>query len=197
MKKFIYKLSCICICLSFVATIYASEAKTLLEHDITNILQIINTNKGESNKPKRHNEIKKILNKRFNFIEMSKRALGKEWKSLTKDQKKEFTSLFQNLLEDTYIEKMEQYTDEKIRFEKEKNLKKNKISIETILVTKESDIPIIYKLISRNNEWKVYDVNIEGVGLINNYRTQFKKILFEESFDALMQKLRKKINENS
>lgn len=177
-------------------TAYAGPAGSIVEKDTNRILSIVSDPglSGDTNKVKRRTTMREVLENRFDFTEMSKRALGKEWKKRSEGEKKEFVNLFKTLLEDTYIEKMEMYTHQKINMGKEEEMEAGKFSVETFIAMESGDIPIVYKMIARENDWLIYDVVIEGVGLIQNYRTQFKKILDEENFESLIKKLREKNN---
>lgn len=174
----------------------SENARSLVEQDTNKIISIVSDKalQGDTNKEKRRDLISQILEKRFDFVEMSKRAVGRDWKNASDPQKKEFTDLFKKLLEKTYIEKMERYSGEKIRMGKEEKIDDSKVSVETFITMKSGDVLLVYKLVSKGSDWLVYDVIIEGVGLIQNYRTQFKKILEDKNFDALIQNLKEKNN---
>lgn len=196
MKKIII-FSIIIISALFANTsLQAGDAMKLLEADISKILQVVKDPalKGETNNQPRRDKIRAILAERFDFKRMSILALGKSWKKITKEEKTEFSALFRELLENTYIDKMEQYTNESINMIKEKELGKNKVMVETSIIISSGEIPIIYKMINKKDNWKVYDVNIEGVGLIKNYRTQFKDILYKDPFSELIKMLKEKLN---
>ena len=173
---------------------YGGPVGSIVEKDTNKILSIVSDSAmaGDANKEKRRTTMREILEKRFDFTEMSKRALGKEWKKRSEEENKEFVDLFKTLLEDTYIEKMEMYNNQKINMGKEEEMETGKFSVETFITMESGDVPIIYKMIARENNWLVYDVVIEGVGLIQNYRSQFKKILDEQNYDALIKKLKEK-----
>jgi phospholipid transport system substrate-binding protein len=128
----------------------------------------------------------------FDFTELSKRSLGQNWDKLNPDQQKEFINLFRSLLEETYADKIMSYTDEKVVFNKEISLSGKTVEVQTTIVTKTSEVPIHYRLIEKNGNWKVYDVVIEGVSLVSNYRTQFREILANKTPETLLETLRKK-----
>lgn len=174
--------------------VYAGPAGSIVEKDTNRILSIVSdpAMSGDVNKQKRRATMREVLEKRFDFTEMTKRALGKEWKKRSEKEKNEFVDLFKTLLEDTYIEKMEMYNNQKINMGKEEEMETGKFSVETFIAMANGDVPIVYKMIARDNDWLVYDVVIEGVGLIQNYRTQFKKILDEQNYEALIKKLKEK-----
>jgi phospholipid transport system substrate-binding protein len=150
----------------------------------------------QEKKQERRDKMSALIRERFNFIEMSKRSLAKHWKKLTKEEKKEFVSIFSDLLEASYVGKVENYTDEKVTYNNEKIKGKGKYSVvNTTIVTKDVDIPIDYKLISKKDKWWVYDVVIEGVSFISTYRSQYNKIIMRESFPKLLENMRNKLKE--
>ena len=177
---------------------FAGAATAQLKMSIDEVLSILNnpelkvTDKTEE----RRLLVSKVLEKRFNFREMSKRALAKEWNKLNHPDRDEFVEIFQELLETTYIGRMEHHADEKVVFSKERPLGKNKIVVETVVETVDKEIPIHYNMMERGDSWLIYDVKIEGVGLVKNYRTQFREFLQKKSYQDLVKQLREKI-ENS
>jgi phospholipid transport system substrate-binding protein len=147
-------------------------------------------------KQERRDKMSALIRERFNFVEMSKRSLAKHWKKISKEEKKEFVTIFSDLLEASYVGKIENYTDEKVTYDKEKIKGKGKYSVvNTTIVTKDVDIPIDYKLISRKDKWWVYDVVIEGVSFISTYRSQYNKIIMKESFPGLLESVRNELKE--
>ena len=147
-------------------------------------------------KEERRSKISALLRERFNFQEMAKRSLAKHWKERTPEEKKLFVDIFSDLLEASYIGKIEAYTDEKVRYDKEVIKKKDKYAVvSTSIVTKEVDIPIDYKVINKGEGWFVYDVVIEGVSFISTYRSQYNKVIIKESFASLIDKMKKKLEE--
>ena len=130
----------------------------------------------------------------FDFVELSKRSLGQNWNRFSSEQRREFVPLYKSLLQNAYSGRITSYTDEKVVFGKEIALSEKTVEVQTTLMTKKADISINYRLIQNDDPWKVYDVVIEGVSLINNYRAQFREILGNNSPEALLEILRKKIN---
>ncbi|MBC8412118.1 MAG: ABC transporter substrate-binding protein [Nitrospira sp.] len=144
----------------------------------------------------RRNKISKLIRERFDFLEMSKRSLAKYWKPLVLEERKEFVQLFSDLLEASYIGKIESYTDEKITYDSESIKQEDKYGVvNTTIKTASVDIPIEYKLINRTGEWLVYDVVIEGVSFISTYRSQYAKIIRKEQFAGLINKMKEKLSE--
>jgi phospholipid transport system substrate-binding protein len=176
----------------------SSQAAAPLEAvraEINKVLDVLRDEslKGESGKNTKKTKIRSIANGMFDFSELSRRTLGPDWKKLNAGQQKEFVDLYSDLLEETYASKLLSYTNEKVLYGKEKNLTANTVEVETTIATKKADIPVNYRLIPKGSDWKVYDVTIEGVSLINNYRSQFREILTGKSPDALIEHLRKKV----
>ncbi len=134
-----------------------------------------------------------IIDEIFDYNELSRRTLSRNWKKLTTEQRQEFTDLFSKLLGIVYINRLLEYTNEKVVFGKEKMLSKNKAEVQSKIVTSSKEIPIHYRLILKNGTWRVYDVLIEGVSLIRTYRSQFKRILTKQGPEDLLKMLRKKV----
>jgi phospholipid transport system substrate-binding protein len=149
--------------------------------------------KPESAKKLRKDKIRTIAEKMFDFSELSKRTLAQNWSKFTPEQQKEFINLYKSLLEDAYADKILMYTDEKILFTKEISLTEKTAEVQTTVVRKTDEIPINYRVILKDSVWMVYDVVIEGVSLINNYRSQFREILANKPPESLLETLRKKV----
>ena len=132
----------------------------------------------------------------FDFGEMAKRSLGARWRERTPEEKDRFVKLFTELLETSYLGKIESYKGEKIRYVKE-SLDPPYAEVNTLIVTtKEQEIPVDYRLLRAGERWRIYDVVIEGISLVNNYRSQFDAILQRSSFDELVAKLRSTVEQS-
>ena len=148
--------------------------------------------KGESKKNERREKLKEVLYQRFDFTEMAKRSLGAEWRRHTPEEQKEFVSLFTSLLEDAYLGKIESYNGEKVQYIKERQ-DADYTEVDTKIVdNKGRDFLVNYQLHNVNGDWKVYDVVVEDVSLVNNYRSQFSRVLQKSSFKELLEKMRQK-----
>jgi phospholipid transport system substrate-binding protein len=150
---------------------------------------------GESGKRVKTEKIEFIADKMFDYIELSKLTLSRNWKKLAPDQQKEFVKLYRAVLEKAYVNKILSYKDEKVVFKKEIKLSGEKVEVQSEIVTTSKTIPIYYRMILRNAEWKVYDVIIEGISLMKNYRGQFKHILSKKSPEDLLELMRKKASQ--
>jgi phospholipid transport system substrate-binding protein len=142
----------------------------------------------------RRGKIREVISARFDFRAMSQRTLATNWKKASKEQKQEFVQLFSKLIENTYIGRIEAYTDEKVDYPGEK-VKGKKAVVETLILTASADIPVNYKVYLKNDEWRVYDVIIEGISLISNYRSSYQEIVNKEGFDGLITRMKDKIKE--
>ena len=139
--------------------------------------------------------IRKTLDERFDWEEMARRSLAKYWAQRTEEEKKEFVNLFTDLLERTYMDKVvEGYSGEKIIYEGE-NIESDYGTLKVKIVTKKNtNIAVEYKLRKGGDQWLIYDVSIEGVSLVNNYRAQFDSIMTKVSYANLAKMLRIKSN---
>ena len=148
--------------------------------------------KAESAKAAKEKKIWEILDNVFDYTELSKRTLAQNWKRLSPDQQAEFTRLFGKLLGTVYMDRIIAYKDEKVVFGKATNLSDKTAEVQSEVVQSSKSIPIHYRMILVNGEWKVYDVVIEGVSLVQNYRTQFREILMNKAPEDLLKTLREK-----
>jgi len=176
-------------------SVYAGAPLDSVKGHVNKVLDVLRDPalKGESGKKTKRQKIRSISDKMFDYSELSRRTLGQDWKKLNPAQQNEFADLYKSLLEDAYADKIINYTDEKVAFSKENQLSEKTFEVQTTVLTKKADIPIYYRVIQKDGEWKVYDVVIEGVSLINNYRNQFREILMNKSPEVLIDTLRKKV----
>ncbi|MGQ3683815.1 MAG: MlaC/ttg2D family ABC transporter substrate-binding protein [Candidatus Loosdrechtia sp.] len=128
----------------------------------------------------------------FNFEEMAKRSLGIHWRSRTPEERALFVELFTKILKDTYAGKIDIYSGEEVIYLSERQ-EDSIATVRTRFIVRNEQISVDYRLLRHHGEWKIYDVIIEGVSLVNNYRSQFNSILLRSSFDDLVQRLRERI----
>ena len=151
--------------------------------------------KKEGRTRDRRAAVRKIANDIFDFGETARRSLGRHWQPRTAAERDEFVQLFADLLERSYISRVELYGGEKIQYLGD-TVEGEQGKVQTKLVTKGgSDIPIEYRMHKKGDRWLVYDVTIEGVSLIANYRTQFNKIIQTASYQELVKKMKAKQDE--
>ncbi|MEE8504112.1 MAG: ABC transporter substrate-binding protein [candidate division NC10 bacterium] len=160
---------------------------------IDRVLEILKdpTLKNPNMEKARGTQLKKVIFARFDFHEMAKRSLGVHWRKRTLQERKEFVKLYADLLELSYRRKIERYVDEKILYTKEQvDEKFGLVTTEIVSEKEDVDIPIEYKVIRRGDAWKVYDVVIDGISLVSNYRNQFNRIIRRSSYAELVKKMR-------
>ena len=151
--------------------------------------------KGEGKVADRRVAVRKIANEIFDFGEIAKRSMARHWQPLSEAQRNEFVGLFADLLERSYISKIETYGGEKIQYTAER-VDGDYATVSTRIITKNgTEVPVDYRMIKRADRWLVYDVSIEGVSLVSNYRTQFNKIIQTSSYNELVSKLKNKQDE--
>jgi phospholipid transport system substrate-binding protein len=151
--------------------------------------------KGPARAAERHRAIRQIADEIFDFDETARRAMGQHWRSLTPTQQREFVDLFSDLLERAYMSKIELYSGEKIQYPGER-VEGDLATVSTRIVTKKgTEVPIDYRMLKRDDQWRVYDVSIEGVSLVANYRTQFNNIIRTSSYEELLRKMRGRVEE--
>ena len=151
--------------------------------------------KGPENREKRAQLIRQAVDEQFNREAMTKRSLARHWRGRTEAEKKEFIDLFGKLLERTYLDKVGSYSGEKVIYVGETIDGKYGTVTTKILTHSKTEVQVRYRLKETNGDWRVYDISIEGVSLVNNYRKQFNSIILRSSYDDLVSKLREKVAE--
>jgi len=173
----------------------AGGATDQVKGTVDQVLKILNdpTLKGERKIKERRAKIRQVVLQRFGFAEMSKRSLGRHWNERTPQERTEFVGLYTDLLERSYIDRVDGYSGEQVAYQGE-TLDGNYSEVRSKILTKKSqEVSIVYRLLMNGANWEVYDVIIEGVSLVNNYRTQFSKIIRTSSYEALVKKMQAKL----
>jgi phospholipid transport system substrate-binding protein len=189
---------CLCVLSIFPFQLHAGGPLTAIETQVNKVLEVLRDPalKTEAAKETRKNKVWALISELFDYTELSKRALGRNWKKFDVRQKEEFTDLFSKLLGGVYLDRIMAYSDEKVTFEKETLFNKNQAQVQTLVAAKSGDIPIHYSMMLKNGNWRVFDVTIEGVSLVRNYRTQFREILQNNKPEHLIDILRKKVEKS-
>jgi phospholipid transport system substrate-binding protein len=169
-----------------------SSPKAEMQKTIDDIIVIAGAHQGDGEKGVRRQKLRELINPKFNFAEMSKRSLGAKWNELNPEQQSEFTTVFSELLARTYLSKIETVKPGMVKVESEQ-VEEPRAVVKTVVISQGDTFPIDYKLTHQNNTWQVYDVVIENIGLVANYRNEFSGIIRKDGFNGLMDKLRKKI----
>jgi phospholipid transport system substrate-binding protein len=192
MKKRLMGLSLFLLILTIVpAPVRGELPRETIQAQVNRVLDVLR-NAGEA-KSVKERKILSIVDEFFDYPELSKRTLANHWKAFTPEQQKEFTTLFGKLLANVYMDRIMQYSNEKVVFGKETKLSENTVEIQSEILTQSKSVPLNYRMISNNKgEWKVYDVVVEGVSLVMNYRSQFREILSSKPPENLLKTLREK-----
>jgi phospholipid transport system substrate-binding protein len=194
MKQRLLRLVLIIVLVHVPISAYAGSPIETVKGHVDKVIDVLRDSalKGGSGEKIRKDKIRLISEKMFDYTELSRRTLGLNWNKFNTEQQKEFIELYKSILEGAYIDRIMSYTDEKIIFNKENPLSEKTVEVQTTILTKKADIPIFYRVILKGGEWRVYDVIIEGVSLVSNYRSQFSQILANKSPEGLLDTLRKK-----
>ena len=170
-----------------------SEITSQLKNTIDKVISTVNDEALKNDLPARRAILRKTINAQFNYRQMVMRSLAKNWDVRSTEEQQVFIGLFKSLLENSYANKLESFSDEKINY-LEEVVKGEYALVKTEVVRKAATMRVDYKLIRENGVWKVYDFVIEGVSMVRNYRAQFTKIIHKHSYEILVQKLTDKIN---
>ncbi len=184
--------------LSTVQGGWAATAQEQLKGAIDRVVSTLDSPamKGEGKAAERRDAVRQIANEIFDFGEIARRSLGRYWQPLSDAQRTEFVGLFGDLLERSYISKIELYGGEKIIYSGER-MDGDLAIVSTKIITKNgNEVPIDYRLFRRGDRWMVYDVNIEGISLVSNYRTQFNKIIQSNGYNTLVDRMKAKQTES-
>ena len=179
--------------LTFPLTATGGVPTDQVRSSVGNILAILKNPalKAESRKKDRRDQLRRAIFSRFDFTEMAKRSLGLEWRKLSPQQQEEFIRLFTDLLERAYIDQIEAYNNEKFVYAKE-TVDQDYAEVQSKIVTAKAEYSLNYRLHLAGSEWKVYDVVVENISLVNNYRAQFSRVIANQSYDELVRRMKDK-----
>lgn len=173
-----------------VSTHLANATVTdVVKKTVDEVVKIVSDKELKKYPQKRRLALKKAIDVIFDYSEMSKRSLGRHWNERTPAEKKQFVELFATLLENSYADKIESYNNEKIEYVKEEGDNSFSEVRSRILTPSQDYFSLDYRLMNENGKWMVYDVVIEGVSLVSNYRSQFNNIISERGYGELLKKL--------
>lgn len=198
MKKKIYsKLFAVLVFLLLGVPLQASEAskgsaKSAVKNTIDQLVAAVEQYADDSQLQARRDKLREIIEPRFDFEEMAKRSLGRQWKGRTESEREEFVSVFSELLAKTYLNKIENIESNMVSITGEK-MAPPKALVKTKVEYNGDTFPLDYKLLYRSNDWKVYDVVIENIGLVSNYRNEFAGIIRKHDFSGLVSQLKAKV----
>jgi phospholipid transport system substrate-binding protein len=198
-RRFLDMVVILIVLLVFPNYVRADTALETIQTQVNRVLEVLRDPalKGEDAKTAKAKQIESIANDMFNYTELSKRTLGRNWRKFNPQQQKEFIQLFSKVLEGVYMDRILEYSDEEVVFLKELQHSKSKAEVQSQIITASKTIPINYRMLQNSGTWKVYDVVVEGVSLIKNYRSQFNQLLRKEKPEDLLQKLRDKVQKSA
>jgi len=192
MKKLLFTVLSILILSQMVLADDSNEVKRLLQSKLDAVISVLQ--QKELEQQTKNAQVLEIVTPLFDFSLMAKLSLGKKhWTGLTEEKKEEFTQLFVERLKESYLEKLMLYTDERIDYN-EPVWVENKLHMRTKLISKDNNIAMLYKFYKSEQNWLIYDIEIQGVSIIISYRSQFDHTLSSGTIDDLLQQMEKPKN---
>jgi phospholipid transport system substrate-binding protein len=172
--------------------VYATSPLDQIRTVVDQVIEVLRQDELQSEA--RRKVLSELIRSRFDFYIMSQRTLGQHWKKATTEEQAEFVSLFSDLLEASYTGRIEAYTDETVVYNSEK-IDGSRAVVATVVQSNNAEIPIDYRMVKQGNDWFVYDVLVEDISLIKNYRSTYGEIVRKEGYAGLFERMRKKITE--
>lgn len=185
--------------LAFLTRAHAGAPLDLVRTTVDRAIQILKDPKLSSRdkKNERVDRLREALDTIFDYEEMAKRALGSHWRRRTPAEQEEFVKLFRDFLEKIYSDKVDLYGGEKVRFGREV-IDKDFAQVESAVIKPNGEeIAVSYKLRQMNGQWKVYDVVVENISIVNNYRSQFDRVISSSSYEELVKRLQEKARQDA
>lgn len=165
--------------------------KQLVQATVDELVEVVKEYPGENQATERRSSMRTVIEPLFDFEEMAKRSLGPHWKTAEETERAEFVEIFSDLLATTYLNKIEKIGEGTVAVDSEKIRSSNAL-VRTTVTYKGDEFPLDYKMLKRGNGWRVYDVVIENIGLVKNYRNEFSGIIRREQFSGLLKRLKTK-----
>jgi phospholipid transport system substrate-binding protein len=162
-----------------------------IKQTVDEVLQVLRA--PDMDKQQRREKVRDIVRPRFDYRAMSQIILAQNWRKATTDQKDRFVELFRDLIEYTYFSAMDKYTGETVRMGLERT-SGNRATVQTYVNSSTKEVPVNYSLRLKDDDWFAYDVTVDGVSLVSNYRTSFKNLVNEKGMDGLLQELKQKVD---
>jgi len=197
MKKFVFTLLLLACCCFAAAPSSAAPGPTDTLKPVLNQLTGVLTDpslKGDAHKATRRDKIRGIINEVFNSREMSSRILGPTWNQIGAAEQDNFAAQMTKFLENVYVGRLEEYSGERIQFTGEL-IRDNRAQVATEIQYQGKPVPLIYLMTNSDGRWTVFDINIEGLSLVNNYRDQFRSILRTDKYAGLIKMIEEKNRE--
>lgn len=183
-----------------VLPVWAEDAKSTnanspiqeVQLTVNDIVKAVADYPGETKVKERRAKLREIIAPKFDFEEMSRRSLGSNWNEVSPEEQNEFVKVFSELLAKTYLNRIENVRSDMVKVDSEM-IRDIQAIVKTTVVDKGSSFPIDYKLLKKETGWRVYDVVIENIGLVANYRNEFAGIIRKDKFPGLMKRLKEKM----
>ena len=182
--------------LAGTTSLYASQPLPALKGEIDKVVDILTDPQytDEAKKSEQYDKLWNVMANVFDFKTMSRLTLGKNWKDFSSEQKSEFSDIFAKFLGKIYLDKLQSgFSGEKVNYKGEDIITSKKAEVMTTIIRNGVETPVNYMMVKAGDTWKIYDVKIEGVSLLKNYRTQFTSILMKDKPQDLIEILKKKI----
>lgn len=194
MRKALIGLSLLVVAL-FPIHVHADSALDTIKSRIGQVLVVLRDPalKSDSSREVKKKRLRQIFDNAFDYAELSRNTLSRNWDKLKPDQQKEFMQLYRTLLENVYLDLILSYKDQDVVFGKERSLGENKVEVDTKVISGSTEIPINFRLISQSGDWRIYDFVIENISVVSNYRSQFGRILTKQSPEEMLASLRKQV----
>jgi len=169
----------------------ASSPTAQVKEKADRVMKILNDPALKGNKEKRRQMVTSIVEEMIDWPEVGRRTLALHWKKRTPQEREEFVNLFRDLLKRTYSEKLDLYAGEQITYESE-NIDEKRAIVKTKVFNKKKgeDYTVDYRLLQKGEKWLVYDIVIEGISAVNNYRVQFNEVIMDSSYEDLVKKMK-------
>ena len=174
----------------------ASDAMAEVKATVDQVLQILKNPEYKSAPAQRRQKLRSVIGGHFDFADMSRSALAIHWKSLSEEQRGQFVRLFTSLMEAAYMSRIESYSGQKIEFLREREDSPGYYQVYTSIVQESAQpISVNYRLKQTDSGWKVYDVLVDGISLVGNYRNQFNRVINSKGYDRLVEQIKMKVNQ--
>jgi phospholipid transport system substrate-binding protein len=161
-----------------------------VKETVNSVLEVLQD--PELDADQRRGQVRDIVRRRFDYESMSQVILATNWRKATRQQREQFITLFRELLEQTYFSAMDSYNDQKVRMGRERQ-KGRLAEVQTFITSASKEVPVSYKLRLRNDDWYAYDVSVDGVSLVSNYRTSFRNLVKQKGMEGLLAELASKV----
>ncbi len=197
LKKLIILMFLACILLPVQAR--AETPEEALQNTIDRMLEIlkVRASKGSAGYGEQRQQLRQVIDQIFDYKELSSRTVGPHWKQFTPEEQDRFIQAFTTLLSAQYLDRIQAYNNERVEFLAQRGSSSGNVEIETRVIQDNRVIPMAYRMVQTGQGWKIYDVIIEGVSLVKNYRSQFMEIMVNGKPEDLIRAVQQKVQQTS